>query len=152
MHAPIAYLESRKFASLVAAIVLAAGCGEPRIATYPVAGQIKFDTGEPVPNGIVEFRPTGGGPTARGKLDQFGRFTLRTFAADDGAVAGKHQVVVVQHLPPQAGPASPDEHADHQSALVAPEFAAYDTSGLTAEVQPNDENEVSLIVRRLSRP
>jgi hypothetical protein len=131
-------------------VVSQLGCGEPRIATYPVAGGVKFDTGEAVSLGMVEFRPVGGGPIARGKLDQFGRFTLRTFEADDGAVAGKHRVVVVQHLPPQSSAASPDEHAEHESMLVAPEFASYETSGLSAEIEPQDRNEISLTVRRLT--
>jgi hypothetical protein len=153
MHDYSARHTSRFTASLsFAAIALAIGCGEPRIPTYPVQGSVKFDSGEPVPSGMVEFRPQGEGPIARGKLDQFGRFTLRTFATDDGAVAGKHRIVVVQHLPPQSGPKAPDEHANHQSMLVAPEFASYAKSGLSAEIQPSDENKVSLIVRRLSRP
>lgn len=153
MNAYSVQLTSRLVAALsFAAIALVAGCGEPRIPTYPVEGSVKFDTGEPVPSGMVEFRPRGEGPIACGKLDQFGRFTLRTFATDDGAVAGKHQVVVVQHLPPQSGPKAPAEHAKHQSVLVAPEFASYATSGLSAAIKPSDENEVSLIVRRMSRP
>lgn len=153
MNAYSARNPSRLMASLsFATVALAIGCGEPRIATYAVEGRVKFATGEPVPSGMVEFRPEGGGPIARGKLDQVGRFTLRTFATDDGAVAGKHQIVVVQHLPPQSGPKAPDEHADHQSALVAPEFASYATSGLSAEVKRSELNEVLLIVRRLSRP
>lgn len=153
MNAYSVQLTSRLVAALsFAAIALVAGCREPRMPTYPVEGSVKFDTGEPVPSGMVEFRPPGEGPIACGKLDQFGRFTLRTFATDDGAVAGKHHVVVVQHLPPQSGPKAPAEHAEHQSVLVAPEFASYATSSLSAEIKPSDENEVSLIVRRMSRP
>jgi hypothetical protein len=65
-------------------------------------------------------------------------------------VAGEHQVVVVQHLPPQSsGAATPTDHAEHESMLVAPEFASYSTSGLTAVIEPVGPNEVSLEVRRL---
>jgi hypothetical protein len=131
-------------------LAAAVGCGDSRVATYPVSGGVKFDSGEAVSLGMVEFRPIAGGPIARGKLDQFGRFKLRTFIADDGAVAGEHQIVVVQHLPPvPSGVAAPADHAEHESMLVAPEFASYATSGLTAVVKPDGANDVSLVVRRL---
>lgn len=139
----------RALAPLVLALI--AGCGEARVATYPVSGGVKFDSGEAVSLGMVEFRPTAGGPIARGKLDQFGRFALGTFEPDDGAVAGEHEVVVVQHLPPQSSAASaPAEHAEHESMLVAPEFASYSTSSLSAVVKPSGPNEVNLVVRRLT--
>lgn len=131
-------------------LAAAVGCGESRVATFPVSGGVKFDSGEAVSLGMVEFRPTAGGPIARGKLDRFGRFRLRTLIADDGAVAGEHQIVVVQHLPPASvGSAASSEHAEHESMLVAPEFASYATSGLTAVVEPDSANDVSLVVRRL---
>ncbi len=129
-------------------LAAAVGCGESRVATYPVSGGVKFDSGEAVSLGMVEFRPNAGGPIARGKLDQFGRFKLRTFVADDGAVVGEYQIVVVQHLPPASSAAAPAEHAEHESMLVAPEFASYATSGLTAVVKPGESNDVSLVVRR----
>jgi hypothetical protein len=132
-------------------LVAAVGCGESRVATFPVSGGVKFDSGEAVSLGMVEFRPNAGGPIARGKLDQFGRFKLRTFIADDGAVAGEHQIVVVQHLPPASdGGAASSEHAEHESMLVAQEFASYATSGLTAVVKPEGANDVSLVVKRLA--
>jgi len=135
----------------------ALGCGESKVWTYPVSGAVIFEDGRPVPFGVVEFRHDESQVIARAKLDRDGRFKLGIYAADDGAVAGRHRVIVVQHLnpdqsaasrPPQASVST--DHANHQIALVAPEFGSYETSGLEVEVKPNAENLVTFTVQRFS--
>src|SRR5687768_12763016 len=81
-------------------IALAGGCGDGRPATFPVQGTVRFQSGEPVPVGVVEFRSKSDGRIAKGKINQQGRFTVGTFTNDDGAVAGEHQVLVIQHFDP----------------------------------------------------
>jgi hypothetical protein len=149
---------------LVAAL---AGCSSSE-STYPVSGVVRFDDGQPVPYGTVEFREKTSGRIARGQLDVLGRFELGTFATSDGAIAGTHQVIVVQHILPDQllAPAAhdapdrddedSDEHAhleathEAQLRLVAPKHASYATSGLTARVDANGSNDVTLIVESYS--
>ena len=137
-----------------------AGCGSGREATYPVAGTVRFEDGEPVRFGVVEFRSQASRPSARGKLNPAGKFTLGTFAPDDGAPAGNYQAVVVQHfnVPPRSLAARmPAEHEAHQGgshadARVAPEYGDYATSPLRATVRPDSKNEFDFVVSRHPAP
>ena len=99
------------------------GCGGAK--TYPVEGIVVYKDGTPVTGGIVTFELVGDGPAkecARGEIGPDGTFQLRTFARNDGALAGKHRVIVAP--PPALGKsASPTES-------IHPRFANYDTSGL----------------------
>jgi hypothetical protein len=58
----------------------------------PVSGRVTID-GQPVTNGSVSFRPLHGRP-ASGKLNDQGRFTLKTFEPGDGCIPGKHDVTI----------------------------------------------------------
>ena len=129
------------------------GCDDSTVKTYQVSGIVKFEDGQPVPHGVVEFRAGGSAPVARGKIGSDGRFTLGTFSDADGAVEGLHNIIVVQHAIIDSAVNSPDqvrEHASHKTVLVDPKFASYDTSELRAEVKPDAENFLTLSVRRFS--
>jgi hypothetical protein len=125
------------------------GCsGRP--STYEVQGRVVFDNGDPVTFGSVEFRPVqtmedGGIASAQGKIDQQGRFTLQTFAPSDGAVAGEHQVIVVQVV--RTDVLAIEKHQHARQPLVDRRFADYATSGLTADVKADDENAITLTVQ-----
>ncbi len=161
MHSSAMNATSRRTARLLAlsAIVLplaVSGCGSGRVSTYPVFGTVRFADGEPVRFGVIEFRPSGGGTSARAKLDQDGRYSLGTFAGDDGAPEGTYRVIVVQHfnMPPRSSRAQmPSEHAAHvrnfhADARVASEYADYSTSSLEAKIQSGSENRFNFIVKR----
>jgi hypothetical protein len=143
----------------IALPLVTSGCNSGRVITYPVSGSVRFEDGEPVRFGVIEFRPSGGGTSARAKLNQEGRFILGTFAADDGAAAGNYQVIVVQHfnIPPRSNRGKmPPEHAEHgqnphTDARVAVEFADYDTSNLRANVQSSSENKFDFVVKRYEK-
>jgi hypothetical protein len=91
--------------------------------------------------------PEGGGPSARGSIDRQGRFVLGTFTSDDGAVAGEHRVVIVQHLPALDRESLPDEHAAHGDTGLAPVLVSqWETTPLRAEVQPQPDNQVDLSI------
>ncbi len=127
-----------------------AGCGDSRPSTYPVAGTVEFGDGTPVRFGIVEFIPEESGPSARGKIDQQGRFRLGTFTQDDGAIAGRHGIIIVQHF--SAGPFPSGEDTDHishaeDSTVVDFRFSQLDLSPLTATVK-EESNQVKLRVER----
>lgn len=151
-------LATGKTVALTAGLVAAvAGCQEGREATHPVRGLVRFSDGTPVRFGTVEFRSEKNGRIARGVLDQRGRFTLGTFDAADGAVAGAHQVIVVQLAPPElldrrprGELADPETHAEHEhDGLIDPEFSQYSTTPLTANVSQDESNQVDLVVEPL---
>jgi hypothetical protein len=118
------------------ALGLAAGCGGgDRLKTYTVTGKVTYK-GKAVPNGTINFIPDGPGPSATGELQKDGTFTLKTYTAGDGAVAGKHKVVVVA-LADQKD-ALPEARSPTPPAIVPNKFTSPATSTLTADVQAKD--------------
>ena len=75
-----------------------AGCG-PRPGTDPTAnvtGTVTLD-GQPIERVSVAFMPESGRP-ASGLTDASGNFELSTFDTGDGAVLGKHKVVLSEQI------------------------------------------------------
>lgn len=140
-----------KLAAFLAILALA-GCGESRQRTYQVSGTVEFGDGTPVRFGSIQFVPVQGGPAARGKIDQQGRFQLGTFTASDGAIAGRHRVVIVQH--PTGGqtqqPTIHEQEHDQSSGMVDVRYAQFDLTPVSVEVEPRD-NQVRLRVEKSSR-
>ena len=134
----------------VAAVLLIVGCGGSRQAAYPVSGKVVFADGKPVTAGYVETRSKDDRINARARIASDGTFQLGTFAADDGAVAGKSQLVVIMVVDntkdlddPNGGNASlPPVHARH---------AKYETSDLEIDVQASGNNEFKIVVDRATR-
>ncbi len=118
------------------------GCGRAGPAIVPAAGIVRFEDGQPVLSGLIEFTTVDDRFTARARIGRDGRFQLGTAAESDGAVVGRHRVVVSQLVPtedvPQAG------HAAH--GLVHSRFADYATSGLTIEVPPGGSRDLVITV------
>src|SRR5262245_50413981 len=98
----------------LAAAMLATGCGDGHIPTYPVKGKLTYQDGSPVSAAVITFQPTdppaGSKPLpARGVVQDDGTFELTTFTTGDGAVAGHHRVTVMEPystLEPGARPPS----------------------------------------------
>jgi hypothetical protein len=134
-------------------LLLAAGCSS-QVATYPVTGTVRFEDGQPVPHGNIEFRNEKSGLSARGTLDKAGAFKLGTFTADDGAPAGDYRAVVVQffNAPPATARVQMDaEHNAHDPTAdvrVATEVSDFSTSPLRAEVRAEGENQFEFTVPR----
>lgn len=123
------------------------GCDHRKNGVVPVSGVVKFKDGGPVRMGFVEFVPTAPGPSARGKLDQQGRFTLGTYAADDGALLGTHRVIVTQPLAPAASePREGDAHFGTKPNLVHKKHSDPETTGLEFEVLQREANFAELQV------
>src|SRR5262245_61633132 len=85
--------------SLLALIVWAApGCSGGSQGLAVVKGKITYK-GKPVPNGTVNFLPDDGNkPSASGEIQPDGSYSLKTIMGtrpSDGAVLGKHKVMVV---------------------------------------------------------
>jgi hypothetical protein len=78
--------------------VLIAGCGDGKIARYPVQGTVNVD-GKPASGAIVIFCPTSGGPELEklrpmGTADASGVFKLMSIKPNDGAPAGQYKIIV----------------------------------------------------------
>ncbi len=138
-------------------MVLGAGCNS-RVATYSVSGTVRFEDGQPVPHGTIEFRNEKSGVSARGQLDDSGAYSLETFSADDGAPAGNYRAIVAQYFNASPSTARVSMDADHRvhnqdaDVRVASEVGDFSTSPLRAEVRPDDKNHFDFVVRRYTPP
>ena len=127
------------------------GCGDGRPTTYPVSGSVRFTSGSPVRTGFVELLPSAGGPSARGRLDLQGNFTLETYEKADGAEAGDYVAIIVQHSRPvsaeegrRLGPAHEQHAGAHQ--LVSLKYSSRKTSDLKCTVSISSENRLAFTV------
>jgi hypothetical protein len=119
------------------------GCGGGSV--YPVRGQIRYREGDPardLAGGTVEFQSEEATKSARGPIDADGRFELSTEKPGDGALPGKHKVLIV---PPEGD--SPEARRKHS---LDPKYSRYETSGLEATVEEKT-NEITLTVDRPPR-
>jgi hypothetical protein len=97
-----------------------------RLRTFPVSGTVSCN-GQPVGSGKIVFLPPN--PAGQQATSQIigGKFSLTTFAHNDGAIPGSYDVVIV----------SPSVPAKYRSQV---------TSGVTARVQ-NGGNFMALDLR-----
>lgn len=137
---PYAPTISKVFAACALGLFLC-GCGkdESLPETYPVTGVVLFD-GQPLSESTVAFYPEGEGNPATGWTDAEGRFALTTYELEDGAVAGRH-TVIVHHSPSGAEPGMPGRGS---GSSVPSKYENRKTTPLTAEVEPKEMNEISL--------
>jgi hypothetical protein len=146
----------------LASLLLSTGCsgggaGAERKPTIKVSGTIKM-AGGPVADAVVTFSPQEGQPVAFGRTDSQGKYTLTTYEAGDGAVAGKYIVLVtksssggaaaggatVSHEAFVSGQASVTAHAAAgktggaaASSVLPEKYSRTTTSDLTATVAPD---------------
>jgi len=112
-----------------------AGCGgdtrpKNRDPVYKVSGQIMYK-GSPVVQADVTFVCNEKKRSAFGRTDAQGKFSLTTFAPNDGAVAGKH-VVLVRKIEATAGAGKEPEVSD----------AAYDPTKVDGSKPQAAKNEL----------
>ena len=107
---------------------------------YPTTGKVVFKDGQPVRNGTIELESLDFGTTATGTIREDGTFVLGTYAPTDGAAAGKHRAIVVQLIIADGTV----KHTKDHGLPVDSKYGRYETSGLTAEVLPQDHNNVVL--------
>jgi len=126
------------------ALLFSNGCSPGGLKTYKVQGRVVTETGKPIEMGSIEFRSEGNESRviARAKIKPDGSFSLSTFAIDDGAVAGRHDVIVQQMIIAE-GFGKSHEHGPR----VPAGYSDYASSGLTAEVKKTGDNFVTLMVR-----
>jgi hypothetical protein len=121
------------------------GCGQAGPARHLVTGTVRYE-GKPLPLGTVVFVPEQGPMSGPVRIGQDGRYQLE-------AVAGRHAVAVTA-MPPRTG-GRPDPHAEggidwtgvpEVKSLIPEKYNRYETSELTAVVEPKD-NTIDLDLR-----
>jgi hypothetical protein len=119
----------------------AVGCSDSTPNTYPVRGIVRFPDGQLLREGSVEFEIIGRKPpvTATGSIGPDGSFALGTYEADDGALAGKHRVVVIADYVIGNGAERPGLIPP---PTLHPKYRSYRTSDLVHEVKPETNNIV----------
>lgn len=126
----------------ILAVLMLVGCNSGKLKTYPVQGQVVFEDGSPVKVGTVETKAFGKSVQATGSIATDGSFTLTTYRENDGAIAGEHEVVIVQFIPIEEIP----NYRPSTMGVVHRKHASYSTSGLTMKVVPDRENKIKLVV------
>ena len=126
------------------------GCGSDQLPVYPVDGTVRFEDGSKVMFGNVEFYNAEHRLNARGTINRDGTFEVGTFTENDGAVAGKHKVIIVQvtgnYLTEKLSDDIQHEHGD----LISSAYFDYRTSGLECEIEPG-RNPVDFVVKKNPR-
>lgn len=122
--------------------LLCTGCDGPKdqLATAKVDGNVSYQ-GAAIESGTITFFPVAGGKHATGMIAKEGAFTLSTYETGDGAVLGKHKVVInVSYERPDGIPV-PD------SVLRVPaKYSSLKTTTLTAEVTLDGENSFPFVL------
>ncbi|HEY3394549.1 MAG TPA: hypothetical protein VGK58_17695 [Lacipirellulaceae bacterium] len=124
----------------MAGLLAFVGCGDGRLATYPVSGTVIVD-GQPAHGALVIFCPVAGQdeelmrlrPAAETGPD--GKYELTTFEKHDGAPAGQYQVMVRWGAPrPESTGQMRSERARRPPDRLRGRFMNPQTSGLTATI------------------
>ncbi len=137
------------------------GCGgaddkgaASRPKTISVSGKVTYK-GSPLAGATVVFHPTTG-PGATGMSSETGEFSLTTFEAGDGTVAGKHKVTVSKietvgadnsyfdTASPNYGKEQPPEARGTTKHLVPERYGVVESSDLTADVPESGKASVTL--------
>jgi hypothetical protein len=127
-------------------IALGCGSGERKEGLAPVTGRITYD-GQLVPAGQIYFYPVDGKRSSSGTIDADGKYALTSYKSGDGALIGKHRVVIdaTQPVGPLPNPDSPE--AFKAAPLKPPErilpaqYYNQATTPLEAEVE-DEENVI----------
>jgi hypothetical protein len=128
-------------------MVLGCGGGNRHEGLALVTGQITFE-GKPAPAGQITFYPVDGKRSSSSAIDSSGNYKLTCYDPGDGALIGRHKVVVdATEVPP---PAPDFEAADGGAAtppykpprrILPPEYYSQATTPLEAEVE-DEENVI----------
>lgn len=131
---------SLRLTALTIVAVVLVGCGHrPELA--PVRGTVRF-RGKLLTFGSVMFQPASGQP-ARGTIRPDGSFQLSTYAEGDGAATGEHRIRITCYARqnPQSNAATLRREPGLGKLLIPEKYTFFDTSNLTATVEPARTNE-----------
>ena len=129
------------------ALLLLPGCGGGgrKEGLAPVTGQITYD-GQPVPAGHIYFYPVDGKRSSSGSIEADGKYALTSYTSGDGALIGKHKVVIDAKEPGAPLPNPDDPDAFKPGAIKPPARILpaqyYDQATTPLEVDVKDEDNV----------
>jgi hypothetical protein len=115
------------------------GCGGPYDAT--VTGTVKLD-GVAVPRGTVTSSPVQGGPGAYGRIEENGKYTIRT-GREVGLPTGEYQVTVAANEPSTAEQTASGGPPPLGKPITPLWYRSKDTSGQRYTIQ-GGENRFDL--------
>ena len=123
--------------SIAGACLLAiAGCGNDQLEVYHVQGKATLRDGTPLVDGLVLFESVDPkGINARGFVQKDGSWTLTTYEQDDGAIAGKHLVMLSPSVRRATGRKKYED-------TIHERYLDFDSSGLEVTVSQNPEQNV----------
>ncbi len=101
------------------------GCGPStpvQLPVFPTEGRVVFKS-EPVAGATVAFYMEGAAVPGSGVTNAQGEFRISTYAENDGAIAGKHQVTI--SLPASGVPESEEPAAEPPKAIIDLESPDY---------------------------
>jgi hypothetical protein len=133
------------FLVCMAIISTLVGCDQKGLVIYPAGGKVTYKDGQPVIGVWVMFRSTDGERpiTSRGATAKDGTFKLTTVESDDGAVAGKHKVLLVVPAIENEGPVLKGDRA------IPSHYSTYETSGLEFTVTEDlAKNQFEIVITR----
>lgn len=156
-------MRSFSLIAVVTVLLTFSGCGKGaapknREPVFPVSGKITYK-GKPVAGADIVFKSETVDRSAFGRTNEDGEYELSTFGSNDGAVAGKHSVVIVKSsVAAPTTPQAPVESTDYvppgyekvkpaavkADAGLPAKYAKPETSGLIGIVNddgsPNEAN------------
>lgn len=126
----------------IALMSLLIGCGDGGATSN---GFVRFDDGQPVQSGSVEFRSIADGARYASRIGPDGSFTLTDQNGDPDCPPGEYEVVVVQIVLTEDLAAEAHEHG----RTVPRRYADYYTSGLRS-TKPENDSEPLLVTLQTS--
>lgn len=123
-------------------IFLATGCGDGRVATAPVSGQVLVD-GQPAGGAVIVLHPADDASSVAtgaerlrpmGRSDEAGNFVIGTWESSDGAPAGRWKATVEWYVAENAEPNADPESAEAEVDRLGGVYANPATSPLVVEV------------------
>jgi hypothetical protein len=131
---------------LALALLATAGCSGDPSTPHPVKGTVVFENGRPateLAGYAVSFMPAAEGlPSSYGHIEQDATFILSCKKDSDGAVAGKHRVVISAPDPLVGGGGDNRLHPPPMKAVMDPASAEQEVT-----VEPKS-NDITLKVKR----
>jgi len=119
-------VETQTCLVILLACLLVCGCSEP----IQNLGSVRFEDGQPVQAGSIEFRSLADGTRYASRINEEGGFELLDADGEAACSPGEYEVVVVQMVLTEDLAANQHSHG----RTVPRRFADYYTSGLRASV------------------
>jgi hypothetical protein len=132
---------SVKVVALIGLLASIAGCGGPFDSS--AKGIVTLD-GTALPSGWVTFFPTGGGPSAYGRINESGAYVMQT-GSSIGLPSGEYQVTVIANEPPKELRSKDGGPPPAGKQITPAWYGTRDKSGLSVVVKPG-RNSLDLVL------